>query len=102
MVKDKKLWEKTVRASNRNDSSGSTALTKPTVLPIWCPTIPCIKNHHCATCIQCALKSKLWNCVIVNIEPKQRNSTMPAPMSANSPKKLINNGCRRLQKQLKS
>uniref|UniRef100_A0A915HPS3 Uncharacterized protein n=1 Tax=Romanomermis culicivorax TaxID=13658 RepID=A0A915HPS3_ROMCU len=62
--------------------------TKPTVVPIWCPTIPCIKNHHCATCIQCALKSKLWNCVIVNIEPKQRNSTMPAPMSANSPKKI--------------
>uniref|UniRef100_A0A915JLV0 Uncharacterized protein n=1 Tax=Romanomermis culicivorax TaxID=13658 RepID=A0A915JLV0_ROMCU len=26
--------------------------------------------------VQCALKSKLWNCLIIDVEPKQRNSTM--------------------------
>uniref|UniRef100_A0A915IHR2 Uncharacterized protein n=1 Tax=Romanomermis culicivorax TaxID=13658 RepID=A0A915IHR2_ROMCU len=42
--------------------------------------------------IQCTLKSKLWNCIIFDVEPKQQNSTMPVPMSANMLKKLLNHG----------
>uniref|UniRef100_A0A915JR09 Uncharacterized protein n=1 Tax=Romanomermis culicivorax TaxID=13658 RepID=A0A915JR09_ROMCU len=53
-------------------------------------------------CIQCTLKSKMWNCKIFDVELKQWNSTMPVPMSANMLKKLLNHGRQGLQNPLKS
>uniref|UniRef100_A0A915J7A2 Uncharacterized protein n=1 Tax=Romanomermis culicivorax TaxID=13658 RepID=A0A915J7A2_ROMCU len=40
-------------------------------------------------CIQCTLESKLWNRVIVDVELKQRNSTMLASTSADTRKKIV-------------